>query len=186
MVKAGTVKGGFRWSKLWIVCVLVGLSSTFLSDLLLAKPLYSYRDEQGANVITDNYDRIPQQYRTKVTTVEQEADWASQSGGVTRGVAGFLTGADNRIGNATISVPGLSHYQSHALTITGSLALLCLVLRGFSRSQVIRFLTLWGLVMLGLVTPVFIYLSQDGPLDILRGEASHIQTKQSEHLKHAQ
>lgn len=186
MINAGTVKGGFSWSKISIVCVLVGLSSSFVSDLLWAKPLYSYRDEQGANVITDNYERIPEQYRTKVTTVEQETDRASQSGGITRGVGGFLKEADNRIGSATISVPGMSHYQSHALTITGSLALLCFVIRGFSRSQVVRFLTLWGLVMLGLVTPVFIYFSQDGPLDILRGQASHIQTKQSEHLKHAQ
>jgi hypothetical protein len=186
MVNIGTVKGGFRWSKLWIVCVLVGLSITFLSDLLLAKPLYSYRDAQGMNVITDNYERIPEQYRMKVTTVEQETDWASQSAEISGGVAGLLKRADNHIGNATISVPGLSPYQSHALTITGSLALLCLLLRGFSRSQVIRFLTLWGLVMLGLVTPVFIYFSQDGPLDILRGQASHIQTKQSEHLKQVQ
>ena len=186
MVNAGTLKSGFHWSKLWVACVLIGLSIIFLSDLLFAKPLYSYRDEQGMNVITDNYDRIPEQYRKKVTTVEQETDWASQSGGISRGVAGFLKGADNRIGNATINVPGLSPYQSHTLTITGSLALLCLVLRGFSRSQVIRFLTLWGLVMLGIVTPIFIYFSQDSPLDILRGEASHIQTKQSEHLKQAQ
>jgi hypothetical protein len=175
-----------RRLKLCLVCLLFGLSTLFLNDLLFAKPLYSYRDAQGTNVITDNYERIPEQYRAKVSTVEQETDSVSQSAGIFRGVAGFLKGADNRIGNATISVPGLSPYQSHALTITGSLALLCLVLRSLSRSQVIRFLSLWGLVMLGLVTPIFIYFSQDGPLDILRGEASHIQTKQSEHLKQAQ
>ena len=186
MVNTGTVKGGFHWSKLWTVCVLVGLNIAFLCDLLLAKPLYSYRDAQGTNVITDNYERVPEQYRAKVTTVEQETDWTSQPAEISRGVAGLLKGADNRIGNAMISVPGLSPYQSHALTITGSLALLCWALRGFSRSQVIRFLALWGLIMLGLVTPVFIYFSQDGPLDILRGEASHIQSKQSEHLKHVQ
>jgi hypothetical protein len=63
------------------------------------------------------------------------------------------------------------------------LALFCFVLRQFSNSQALRFLALWGLIMLGLVTPPFIYLSQDGPLDILRGGASTIQTKQLDHLK---
>jgi hypothetical protein len=160
--------------------LIFGISFLLLDDVLFAKPLYSYRDDRGTNVITDNYDHIPMQYRAKVITIEQESDSPNPSG---KGVTGFLKGANNRIGGATIDVPGLTPYQSHALTLTGSLALFCFVLRQFSNSQALRFLALWGLVMLGLVAPIFIYLSQDGPLDVLRGGASTIQTKQLDHLK---
>lgn len=169
-----------RWSNCLAGFLLSGISLLLLDDVLCAKPLYSYRDDQGTNVITDNYDRIPMQYRARVITVEQESDSLNQSG---KGVADLLKGADKRIGGATIDVPGLTPYQSHALTITGSLALLCFVIRQFSSSQVLRFLSLWGLIMLGLITPPFIYLSQDGALDVLRGGASKIQTKQLDHLK---
>ena len=150
-----------------------------------AKQLYTYRDEQGTNVITDNYDRIPAKYRTNVTVVEQEADQPNRSSAISDGVGSVLKGVDESIGAATINVPGLSLYQSHALTVAGTLALLCFALRRLSRSQVLRFHSLWGLVMLGLVTPMLLYFSQDGPLDTLRGQASQIQTKQLEHLKHA-
>ena len=185
MVRTVMTDSKLRWSALSIAFLLLGLPILPIEDGLLAKPLYSYRDEQGTNVITDHYERVPERYRAKVTTIEQEADSAGSSVDISRGVAGFLKGADTRIGEATINVPGMSPYQSHALTITGSLALFFFALRKFSRSQVIRFLSLWGLIMLGLVTPIFIYFSQDAALDILRGEASHIQTKQSEHLKQA-
>ena len=39
-----------------------------------AKSLYSYTDEKGTRIITDNYEKIPAAYRAKVTTVEQESD----------------------------------------------------------------------------------------------------------------
>jgi hypothetical protein len=172
-----------RWSNCLAGFLLSGISLLLLDDVLFAKPLYSYRDNQGTNVITDNYDRIPAQYRAKVFIVEQESDSPNQAGKSPHGVMGLFRGADKRIGGATIDVPGLTPYQSHALTITGSLALLCFVIRQFSSSQVLRFLSLWGLIMLGLVTPPFIFLSQDGALDVLRGGASKIQTKQLEHLK---
>jgi hypothetical protein len=49
-----------------------------------------------------------------------------------------------------------------------------------------RFLALWCLILLGLATPVLMYVSKDGPVDILRGKAGEIQEKQQEHLKQAQ
>jgi hypothetical protein len=186
MVDLITDRGASRWSVFVIGLLLFGISSLFLEGILWAKPLYSYRDERGTNVITDNYERIPERYRTKVTTVEQETDLSNLPSAISHGVGGLVKGVDSSLGGATITVPGMSPYQSHAMTVAGSLALLFLVLRKFSRSQAIRFLALWGLVMLGLVMPVLIFFSQDAPLDKLRGQASQIQTKQLDHLKHAQ
>ncbi len=149
-------------------------------SIVLAKTFYTYQDDQGNKVITDAYDRIPSQYRFRAIELNQQDDSSRQAGR-----AGGLGGVMRSIENATIHVPGMSHYQSHALTVAGGLALLCLVLRSFSGSHLLRFLSLWGLVMLGLVTPLLIYFSQDAPLDVLRGGASQIQTKQQEHLKNA-
>jgi len=174
--------GTFR-SKVACACLFITLGSLFGNDLLLAKQLYSYRDDQGINVITDSYDRIPERYRAKVVSVEQDSDSTTHTASIAKSVSGLINGADKHLGNAKINVPGMTDYQSHALTITGALALLCFALRKFSKSQTIRFFSLWGLVMLGLVAPVLIYFSQDAPLDILRGEAAHIQDKQSQHLK---
>ncbi len=162
------------------------LSNYCLVESLFAKPLYSYRDEQGINVITDNYDRIPAQYRARVTTIEQEADRTSHSSVAPRRVGGLLQEVEHAVGRATIMIPGLTPYQSHALTVAGVLAVLCFALRQFSSSQVLRFLGVWGLIMLGIVMPALLFFSQDGPLDRLRGQASQIQTKQLDHLKHAQ
>jgi len=172
--------------KILVLWLLSGFLTLALIELVSAKPLYSYRDAQGTNIITDNLDRVPEQHRAKVTTVEQESDSSTTSSGLSPGVAGFMKGAETQIGGATINVPGMTPYQSHALTIAGSLALLCFVIRSFSKSQALRFLCLWGLVMLGLITPVLVYFSQDAPLDIIRGEAAHIQSKQADHLKQAQ
>ena len=39
-----------------------------------AKSLYSYTDDKGTRIITDNYQKIPDAYRAKVIVVEQEPD----------------------------------------------------------------------------------------------------------------
>lgn len=175
-----------RWRRFLAGLLLFGVGGLYLNESLWAKPLYSYRDDQGTNVITDNYERIPARYRAKVVTVEQDAEAVGPHNTLAHGIGGVLKGVDESIGGVMVAVPGLSPYQSHALTVAGALALLFLALRKFSRSQPLRFLATWSLVMLGLVTPVLVYFSQDGPLDRLRGQASSIQTKQLDHLKQAQ
>lgn len=160
--------------------MLLGLSLLSIQSIVSAKTFYTYQDDQGNKVITDSYDRIPSQYRLRAIEVNQQDDSSNSAGR-----AGGLGGVMRSIENATVKVPGMSHYQSHALTVAGGLALFFLGLRSLSGSHLLRFLSLWGLVMLGLVTPVLIYFSQDAPLDILRGGASQIQNKQQEHLKDA-
>ena len=83
-------------------------------------------------------------------------------------------------------IPGMTSYQSQILTYAGLMALICLAVMHLSRGQVMRFLALWCLILLGLATPVLLYVSKDGPLDVLRGKAGEIQEKQQDRLKHAQ
>lgn len=83
-------------------------------------------------------------------------------------------------------IPGMTSYQSQILIYAGLMALVCVMAMYLSRSQVTRFLALWCLLLLGLATPVLLYVSKDGPVDVLRGKAGEIQEKQQDRLKNAQ
>jgi hypothetical protein len=144
-----------------------------------AKPLYSYTDDKGTRIITDNYDRIPPAYRAKVTAVEQEAD----------GVLGEIERVGGLVGSGkglVIRLPGMSFQQSKIITYAGIFGLLCLVAMNFSRSEAIRALALWCLVLTGICTPVLVYTADDGAAAIMKNKAAEIQQKQQDRLSHAQ
>ena len=144
-----------------------------------AKPLYSYTDDKGTRIITDDYNRIPPSYRAKVTTVEQEAD----------GSAGEIERVGEFVGSAkgfVVSVPGLSFQQSKIITYAGLFGLLCVLAMNLSRSEVIRALALWCLVLTGICAPVLVYIADDGAAAIMKNKAAEIQQKQQDRLSHAQ
>jgi hypothetical protein len=51
------------------------------------------------------------------------------------------------------------------------------------RSQAVRFLLLWCLIMVGVTVPALFFTSQDAALDRLTGQAGAIQDKQQKHLQ---
>ena len=144
-----------------------------------AKPLYSYTDEKGTRIITDNYYKIPPSYRAKVTTVEQETD----------GYVGEIERVGEFVGSAkgfVVPVPGMSLQQSKIITYAALFALICVLAMNFSRSEVIRALALWALVLTGICAPVLVYTADDGAAAIMKNKAAEIQQKQQERLSHAQ
>jgi hypothetical protein len=154
-----------------------------------ATTIYSYVDEQGTPVMTDNYNSIPARYRTKVKVTESSPSVHSP-GSPMANLHGSVTQLTNDLSKGmkglVPSIPGMTSYQSQILTYAGLAALICLMAMYLSRGQVTRFLALWFLILLGLATPVLLYVSKDGPVDILRGKAGEIQEKQQDHLKQAQ
>ena len=44
-----------------------------------------------------------------------------------------------------------------------------------SKGQMVRLLALWCLIMLGLATPVLMYVSKDGPMDVMKYKASQVE-----------
>jgi hypothetical protein len=166
---------------LWISCLL-------LSEIASATTIYSYIDDQGTPVLTDNYESIPGRYRAKVQATEQAPKGASGHSATRRlhqKVAGWANNSGARLGLSTPHISWLTHYQSRVLTFGCIVAVICLLARFFVRSQVVRFLSLWCLIMLGLTVPALLFTSQDAPLDLLRGQAGKIQEKQQEHLQRA-
>lgn len=154
-----------------------------------ATTLYSYVDEQGTAVVTDNYHNIPERYRSRVKITETSPSTRSTGSPMAdlhNSVTHWTKGTFQGMSRLAPDIPGMSPYQSQILTYAGLIALICLIAMYLSRGQVTRFLALWCLILVGLATPVLLYVSKDGPLDILRGKAGEIQEKQQDRLKQAQ
>jgi hypothetical protein len=161
--------------------LLLCIGGPFASDAF-SKTLYSYTDEKGTRVITDDYNHIPPLYRSRVTAVEQEADHSDAYGAIRRGTTDRIGTIFRSENGFVIDVPGMSFQQSKVITYAGVIALLCILAMNLSRSEAIRVLALWCLLMTGISAPVLIYIADDGAGTIMKSKAAQIQQKQQERL----
>ena len=154
-----------------------------------ATTMYSYIDEQGTPVITDNFDTIPERYRAKVKTTDLTAT-APQKTSTGGAIHDRVTNWGRQLRDMAIGVApnisGLSRTQSQILTYAGLAAVVLLIAMNLSKGQMIRLLATWCLLMLAIGTPVLLYISDDGPADVMKSKAAAIQGKQEERLKQAQ
>jgi hypothetical protein len=162
-----------------MILFLLTLFSGLMPSGLDAKSLYSYTDDKGTRIITDNYQKIPDAYRTKVIVVEQESD----------GYLGEIERVGELVGSAkgfVVPLPGMSFQQSKIITYAGLFGLLCLIAMNFSRSEAVKALALWCLVLTGIGTPVLVYTADDGAAAIMKKKAADVQQKQQDRLSHTQ
>jgi hypothetical protein len=163
------------------------LSGLLLPGAILATTIYSYIDDRGTPVMTDNFENIPERYRAKVRVTEQAPKGTvdhSVAVDLQQKMAGWTNNIGADFGKFIPTMFGFTHYQSQVLTIGGIAAVICLLARFFG-GQVTRFLSLWCLIMLGLSVPALFFTSRDAPLDRLSGQAGAIQEKQQDRLKQA-
>ncbi|BCA53312.1 hypothetical protein W02_04520 [Nitrospira sp. KM1] len=135
-------------------------------------------------VVTDNPEGIPAQYRSSAGVIgdDGQPDRQDKSRSGTQGFFGrLLTAVGGMFGGKT-SDSGMSADQSNILTYAGLLAGLCLVGMNLSRSQAFRFLSLWCLIMIGIATPVLLYISDDGAGDIMKRKAAQVERQHRERL----
>jgi hypothetical protein len=176
----------------WIFMIgLLAVVSGFLLPLTSsmeawATTIYSYIDDQGTPVMTDNINTIPERYRAKVKTTEQTSSasqGASTAGTIHNRVTGWKSRVKDMASGAVPNISGLSQSQSQILTYAGVVALVLFVVMYMSKGQSIRLLALWCLIMLGLGTPVLLYISQDGPMDVLQKQAAQTEKKHQDRLR---
>jgi len=168
--------------------LLLWISSLLSPEIVFATTVYSYIDEQGTPVLTDNFESIPERYRAKVRVTEQAPKGAldhSAAVKLQQKIGDLFKSSGGGVGTFAPNISGLTHYQSQVLSFGGIVAVLCLLARFFGRNQAVRFLSLWCLVMAGLIVPALLFTSQDGPLDRLTDQAVNIQEKQQDRLKQA-
>lgn len=162
------------------------ISSFLLPEFVSATVIYSYIDERGTTVMTDNFKAIPERYRAKVQATEQVPQVVTNHSTAVRLqqlASDWVQIARAELGTFTPSISGLTPYQAHVFTVGGLVGVVCLLARLLARSQTVRFLSLWCLVMLGLTVPVLLFTSQDTALDLFTGRAEKAQQKQQDRLQ---
>ena len=189
MMNSGSKQGNNqrRWTfAVWFLavwgCLVMPLSSIEAS----ATTIYSYIDEQGTPVMTDNFNAIPERYRAKVKTTEQVAtasESTSTAGTIHERVSNFGRQLRGMVSGAAPSISGLSPSQSEILTYAGVAAIILLIAMNVSKGPFIRLLALGCLIMLGLATPILMYVSNDGPMDVMKNKASQVEKKHQDRVQ---
>jgi hypothetical protein len=80
----------------------------------------------------------------------------------------------------------MSFQQSKIITYAGFIALCCLLAMNLSRSQAVRMLALWCLVLTGIGAPVLVYITDDGAATVMKNKAVQIQQKHQDRLSQTQ
>lgn len=176
-----------RWIlTIGLLAVVGGLFMPLASMDVWATTMYSYIDDQGTPVITDNFNTIPERYRARVKATEQTSSappGASTAGAIHERVTNWQSRVKDMASGAVPNISGLSHSQSKILTYAGVAALVLFVVVYMSKGQSIRLLALWFLIMLGLATPVLMYVSKDGPMDVIQKQAAQTEKKHQDRLR---
>jgi hypothetical protein len=166
--------------------VLLLITGLKMPHVVVAETMYSYIDEHGTPVLTDNYNNIPERYRAKVKTIEQSVRQPSQTasfGAIQHTVTSWVKTITATISGFAPEISGLSPAQSKILTTAGLVALICVIAMYLIRNQAIKFITLWTLILTGIVTPVLLYTAQGGANDVMKGKAAEAAKKQQDRLQ---
>ena len=188
MIPELKLKNGQRWwiVAVWLLAVSGGLVMPLTSTEALATTMYSYIDEQGTPVITDNLNTIPERYRARVKTTEQIStapQGTSTAGTIHARVTNWGRQLTDMASGAVPNISGLTPSQSQILTYAGLMAIVSSVAMYMSKGQGIRLLALWCLIMLGLGTPILMYVSKDGPIDVIQNQAAQAQKQHQNRLQ---
>ena len=189
MMDSGSKQGNNqkRWIlALWLLAVWGCLVMPLASIEASATTIYSYIDEQGTPVMTDNFNTIPERYRAKVKTTEQVAtapQRTSTAGTIHEQVSNFGGQLRGMVSGAAPNISGLSPSQSEILTYAGLAAVVLLIAMNVVKGPFIRLLALGCLIMLGLGTPILMYVSNDGPIDVMKNKASQVEKKHQDRVQ---
>ena len=165
-----------RWIlAIWLLAFTLSLVMPLASIEALATTMYSYIDEQGTPVITNNFDTIPERYRARVKTTDQISTAPQTASTIQERLSNLGRQLGDMASGAAPNISGLSPSQSQILTYAGVAAIVLLGVMNVSKGQWVRLLALWCLIMLCLATPVLLYVSKDGPMDVMKYKASQVE-----------
>lgn len=143
-----------------------------------ATTIYSYIDEQGNPVYTDAPETIPEKYRAKVKTHERIDRTAAGPGGtlkteaVKQTVKAQAKDAWTKLLSYRITVGGLSSGQLDVLNYAGAAALILLIIMFLSKKRpMVRLLCFSLLIVLGIGTPVMMYIGEGGTVEVMKKKA---------------
>jgi hypothetical protein len=163
------------WWSVMCVFSLVLVSGVSLSGKALAGSMYSYVNEEGATVITDDLKKVPERYRKQVKVTEVKGQDSSR-------VAGWMSDVVSRV-KETVSgldvpfpeklIPGLTNYQSAVLIGGFVVSVLAFAMMTLFRNPGVKFAMKWVLMFVVVGTVYALYFSE---LDGLGSDGSQITT----------
>ena len=170
------------WQR-WHRVVLAGL---FAGVILLsgqgwlgeasADTIYTYVDEKGNSVYADKLEKVPEKYRAKAK-MHELSDSAPKEGSMFQSFQQKIKDQVKAIrskGSSTQSgTDWRNQDQQTVLNYAGGAAVFLLLVMYFSKkSPMIRLLALGLLIVLGIGTPVLVYTSAGGALDVMKKKAT--------------
>ena len=175
----GWPKGGVVASLLllWFGCFMAGpIENAWAAT-------YTYVDDKGTVVFTDNKDNIPARYRARVRVLEEGESKKGGGGLIEKGTAAVeqVTGKiTDTASQSPITIPGLSPYQSKVLSLACVAAVLMAGTMLLSGNPAVRFLMRWLLVLLAIGTTATMFFSEGGLAQKATGAAKELERTQQQ------
>ena len=175
----GWPKGGVVASLLllWFGCFMAGpIENAWAAT-------YTYVDDKGTVVFTDNKDNIPARYRARVRVLEEGQSAKGGGGLIEKGTAAVeqVTGKiTDTASQSPITIPGLSPYQSKVLSLACVAAVLMAGTMLLSGNPAVRFLMRWLLVLLAIGTTATMFFSEGGLAQKATGTAKELERTQQQ------
>lgn len=172
------------------LCLIVGVLAIGQWGAVAARAatVYSYIDDQGNPVFTDSPETIPEKYRAKVKTHERP-DTVSKTPSMIQSVQQNIKERAKNYGwempSLHIDMAGFTPAQSQILTYAGAVAVVLLLMMYVSKGPFIRMLGFCLLIVLGIGTPVLMYVSEGGPRDAMKKNAAASGQAQQDRLHQA-
>lgn len=167
----------------------LALGQAWLSEAFAAT-IYSYIDDKGNPVYTDNPETIPEQYRSRVKIQEsskQESKVSSAFQSVQETIKSRVKAIGSRGFSGKSDTDVRSFDQETILNYAGAAAVFLLFIMYLSKnSPMLRLLALSLLILLGIGAPVLIYTSQGGALDVMKQKATATGQAQQDRLRQVQ
>jgi len=166
---------------LWFGCFMAGpIENAWAAT-------YTYVDDKGTVVFTDNKDNIPARYRARVRVLEEGESKKGGGGLIEKGataveqVTAKVTGKiTDTASQSPITIPGLSPYQSRVLSLAFVGAVLIAGTMLLSGNPALRFLMRWLLVLLAIGTTASMYFSEGGLAQKATGTAKELERTQQQ------
>lgn len=173
--------------RLLLLCLYILLGQSACVEVW-AVTIYSYIDDRGNLVYTDSPETIPEKYRAKVKTHEQP-DPVSKAPSRMQAVQQKIKEQAKNYGwempSFQIDMAGFNSVQSKILTYAGAAAVVLLLMMYMSKSPLVRMLGLCLLIIIGIGVPVLMYVSNGGPMDIMKKKAVASGQTQQDRLRQA-
>lgn len=166
----------------WLGCFMTGVM-----DNAWAATTYSYVDDQGTVVFTDQRENIPEQYRSRAKVIETR-DSLTDAGAKTQGAAPkpVPDRVTDAVSKFTINIPGLSPEQSQVLTMAFAAAVLMFAVMMLSGNKAVLLLMRWLLVLLAIGTTATMYFSQGDLTEKAKGTAKELERTQQQKAQRLQ